>query len=117
MFLVDAEQKEDLIHLAEYVSLTLRKSGVATLFPSKKKSKTIEEWFQFYDLMAVPFVVVLEPAMLHDSILGLRSRETTLQVRCIFNTIQFYTFVEYFMRGCFYRFILGQVQYNFLITL
>lgn len=69
------------MHLAEYVSLILRKNNVETLFLSQKRPKTTEEWFQFYDLMAVPFVVVLEPSMLNDSILGLRSRETTLQVR------------------------------------
>ncbi|KAK7598284.1 hypothetical protein V9T40_006519 [Parthenolecanium corni] len=70
---------DDIFHKLSSDEQSAWSNNVETLFLSQKRPKTTEEWFQFYDLMAVPFVVVLEPSMLNDSILGLRSRETTLQ--------------------------------------
>ncbi len=68
------------MYLAEYVSLNLRKGGIPTLLLHQDDKKKLDELFKFYDLLAVPYVVVLEPSTLNDGLFGLRSRETTLQV-------------------------------------
>lgn len=75
------EKAEDLYQLATYLSLTLRRVGLHTLFsPGSRSNKTLDSQFINHDSVGIPYTVVITPDALNNGIIGLRSRDTTLQV-------------------------------------
>lgn len=69
---------EDLKMLAVYLTQELKKAGIYTL-SSVPAQKSVEDEFLLHDTLGIPFTVVLNEATLSDGVLGIRSRETTLQ--------------------------------------
>ncbi|XP_065201320.1 DNA polymerase subunit gamma-2, mitochondrial [Planococcus citri] len=81
-FVIDTSgtsHREDLKLLAEYLALNIKKVGISVLYVPLLCTNPVEEMIEYYDLLGIPFVVVLKPSTLADGIFGLRSRETTLQ--------------------------------------
>ena len=66
--------------MGEFLTLSLRKIGIATLYLTHDNVKSLESKLGFYDLLGVPYVAVLQESTLKDGLFGLRCRETTLQV-------------------------------------
>uniref|UniRef100_A0A1B6LT14 Anticodon-binding domain-containing protein n=1 Tax=Graphocephala atropunctata TaxID=36148 RepID=A0A1B6LT14_9HEMI len=74
------DRVEELGQLATYVCLDLRKEGVHTLFtPGSRSKKSIDAQFGVHDSIGIPYTVVVTGESLTNGIMGLRSRDTTLQ--------------------------------------
>ncbi|XP_046658366.1 DNA polymerase subunit gamma-2, mitochondrial isoform X2 [Homalodisca vitripennis] len=74
------DRLEELGQLATFLCLNLRKEGVHTLFISSSRSKkTKEAQLGFHDSIGIPYTVVVNAESLINGIVGLRSRDTTLQ--------------------------------------
>jgi len=74
-FMVDPSGPVELRELASYLSMSLRRAGLLTLPIPPDLCTTLTH----HDCLGVPYTIVLTMATLTSGILGLRSRDTTLQ--------------------------------------
>lgn len=80
---VDAKKADELRQLSVYLGLNLKKSGVSTLILPNTAKKSLESQFTDLDSLGIPYTAILNDSTLDDGIVGLRSIETTLEVRVL----------------------------------
>lgn len=78
---IDAKKADELRQLSIYLGLNLKKTGVSTLIAPNIGKKSLESQFTDSDCLGIPYTAVLSESTLEDGIVGLRSIETTLEVR------------------------------------
>uniref|UniRef100_A0A1B6DQ67 Anticodon-binding domain-containing protein n=1 Tax=Clastoptera arizonana TaxID=38151 RepID=A0A1B6DQ67_9HEMI len=72
--------KDEIRLLATFLNKGLRKAGISTLLPSTVLAKkALESQHALNDSLGIPFTIVLSQTTLENGILGIRSRETTLE--------------------------------------
>lgn len=69
---------DDLQELAKYLTLNLQKAGLHML--EVPVSLSLESQLAHYDMVGVPYMVIVRPTALINGILTLRNRDTTLEV-------------------------------------
>ncbi|CAH0387948.1 unnamed protein product [Bemisia tabaci] len=72
---------DNLYELSEHVGRNLRKSGISTLIKQDLGKKSFESQIAKNDALGIPFTIVLRESTLTDGMVGVRSRETTLEER------------------------------------
>ncbi|GBO36377.1 hypothetical protein AVEN_83705-1 [Araneus ventricosus] len=81
----DADNLKKLKNVISHLTKELKQTGVDILPESDFKSnETIKTTFERCDEMGIPYIIVLNENSLQTGIAGLRSRDTTLQVRQFF---------------------------------
>lgn len=78
---IDAKKAEELRQLSIYLGLNLKKAAVSTLLAPNIAKKSLDLQFTDADCLGIPYTIVLNESTLDDGIAGLRSIETTLEVR------------------------------------